>query len=170
VRGGSPTADRIRLLNPRADRLPSHNSPNHPSLNRTRFMNNRNDGLPVFIGIVVLAALAALLAISREIGASFSSVCTAAVPIVLIAAIAFAAWRFLDDFGLPLLATFGLLAWPALWPVLDSIASGGRDSEIYFNPMGDPIINSAWLKWGIEVLLAALVALALYVRHRRRHW
>ncbi|BDC45348.1 hypothetical protein [Paraburkholderia terrae] len=133
-------------------------------------MNNRNDGTAVVIGIVVVAALAGLLALSRAIGASFSSVCTAAVPIVFSAAIAFAAWRFLDDFGLPLLAGFCVFAWPALWPVLDSVANGGRDTELYFHPMGDPLINSAWVKWGVEVILVALVGLAIYAHRRRRYW
>ncbi|MEM5373368.1 hypothetical protein V4C53_46640 [Paraburkholderia azotifigens] len=133
-------------------------------------MSNRNDGTAAVIGFVVLAALAVLLALSRAIGASFSSVCTAAFPIIFAAAIAVAAWRFLEDFGPALLAGFAAIAWPALWPVLDSIANGGRDTDTYFRPMDDPFINSVWLKWGVEAIFVALIVLALYVRHRRRRY
>jgi hypothetical protein len=130
----------------------------------------RNDALPSLIALVVLAILGGLFWIWRALGASFASVCTAAVPLVFSAVILFAAWRFLDDFALPLFATFPVLGWPSLWPVLDSIASGGRDTESFFRPMGDPLINSDWLKWGVEALFVALLAAAIYARRRRRYW
>ncbi|MFP3646991.1 hypothetical protein [Paraburkholderia hospita] len=84
----------------------------------------RNDATSSIIVLIVLAILGGLFWISRSLGASFSSVCTAAVPILFSAVILFAAWRFLDDFALPLLAGFFVVAWPSIWPVLDSIASG----------------------------------------------
>lgn len=133
-------------------------------------MSNRNDGTAAVVGTVVVAALAGLLAISHAIGASFSSVCSATLPIVFAAAIAFATWRFLEDFGLPILACFCAIAWPALWPVLDSIANGGQDSETYFRPLGDPFISSGWLIWGVEIILVALIALSFHVSHRRRRY
>ncbi|NUY06212.1 hypothetical protein [Paraburkholderia youngii] len=64
----------------------------------------RNDAIASFIVLIVLAILGGLFWISRCLGASFSSVFTAAVPILFSAVIAFAAWRFLDDFALPLIA------------------------------------------------------------------
>jgi hypothetical protein len=135
---------------------------------RKRLM--RNDSTASIIALFVLAALAALLWISRALGASFSSVCTAAVPLVFSAVILFAAWRFLDNFALPLFAGFFVLGWPSVWPVLDSIASGGRDTDSFFRPGGDPLVNSAWVEWGGEFLFIALLVLAIYVHRRRRSW
>ena len=130
----------------------------------------RNDATTSFIALCILAVLAFLLWLSRSLGASFSSVCTAAMPIVFCAVIAFLAWRFLDDFGLPLLAGFLVVSWPAVWPVLDSIASGGRDTDTFFRPISDPLVNSEWVKWGVEALFVALLVLAVYAHRRRRYW
>jgi len=129
----------------------------------------RNDATTSIIVLIVLAIVGGLFWISNALGASFSSVCTAVVPLVFSAVILFAAWRFLDDFALPLLAGFFVLAWPSIWPVLDSIASGGRDTEDFFRPIGDPLINSDWLKWGVEALFVGPLAAAIYARRRRRY-
>ncbi|RZF23536.1 hypothetical protein EVC45_43945 [Paraburkholderia sp. UYCP14C] len=129
----------------------------------------RNDAPSSIIVLIVLAILGGLFWISRSLGASFSSVCTAAVPILFSAVVAFAAWRFLDDFALPLIAGFFVIAWPSIWPVLDSIASGGRDTDDLFRPMSDPLINSDWVKWGVEALFVGLLAAAIYARRRRRY-
>ncbi|XUW93284.1 hypothetical protein OH764_34725 (plasmid) [Burkholderia sp. M6-3] len=129
----------------------------------------RNDSAASIIALLVLASLAALLWISRALGASFSSVCTAAVPLIFSAVILFAAWRFLDDFALPLFAGFLVLGWPSVWPVLDSIANGGRDTDSFFRPNAG-LMNSAWVEWGVELLFVGLLALAIYVRRRRRSW
>ncbi|MFL9912555.1 hypothetical protein [Paraburkholderia sp. RL17-337-BIB-A] len=130
----------------------------------------RNDATSSLLVLSILAIIGGLFWISRTLGASFSSVCTATVPILFSAVILFAAWRFLDDFALPLLAGFFVIAWPSIWPVLDSIASGGRDTEDFFRPMGDPLINSDWVKWGVEGLFVGLLAAAIYARRRRRYW
>ncbi|VVD31270.1 conserved membrane protein of unknown function (plasmid) [Paraburkholderia dioscoreae] len=135
-----------------------------------RHLPMRNDATSSLLVLFVLAIIGGLFWISRTLGASFSSVCTATVPILFSAVILFAAWRFLDDFALPLLAGFFVIAWPSTWPVLDSIASGGRDTEDFFRPMGDPLINSDWVKWGVEGLLVGLLAAAIYARRRRRYW
>jgi hypothetical protein len=132
-------------------------------------MQNRNDGIAAVFVIVGVLFLAAMLWLSRALGASFSSVCAAAVSFLLVAGIAFAAWRFLDDFALPTVAGFLLVWWPTTWPVLDSIANGGSDTESYFHPMQEPFINSAWMTWGVEVLFVGTLVLAIYM-HRRSRW
>ncbi|MGF6637154.1 hypothetical protein [Paraburkholderia tuberum] len=130
----------------------------------------RNDATTSLIALCILGVLAFLLWLSRSLGASFSSVCTAAMPVLFCAVIALLAWRFLDDFGFPLLAGFLVVSWPAVWPVLDSIASGRRDADTFFHPMSEPLVSSDWLKWGVEALFVGLLALAIYLRRRRRYW
>ena len=130
----------------------------------------RNDATTSLIALSILAVLGFFLWLSRSLGASFSSVCTAAMPIVFCAVIALLAWRFLDDFGFILLAGFFVISWLAVWPVLDSIAAGGRDDDTFFHPISDPFINSGWVKWGVEIVFVALLALAIYLRRRRRYW
>ncbi|MFM0027442.1 hypothetical protein PQR70_14385 [Paraburkholderia madseniana] len=131
-------------------------------------MKNRDDGTMAVIAIVCVLFLGAILWVSRALGASFSSVCTTAVSVLFVAGISFAAWRFLDDFALPIAAGFLVIGWPTTWPVLDSIANGGSDSESYFHPMQEPFINSAWMTWGVEVIFVGLLALAIYMQRRRR--
>jgi len=133
-------------------------------------MQNRNDGTAVVIVIVCTLFLAAMLWVSRTLGASFSSVCAAAMSLLFVGGIAFAAWRFLDDFALPIAAGFLVVGWPTTWPVLDSIANGGSDTESYFHPMQEPFINSAWMTWGVEVLFVGTLGLAIYMYRRSRRW
>jgi hypothetical protein len=132
-------------------------------------MQNRDDGTMAGIVIVCVLALGAILWVSRALGASVSSVCTTAGSLFVVAGISFAAWRFFDDFTLPIAAGFLVIGWPTTWPVLDSIANGGSDTESYFHPMQEPFINSAWMTWGVEVILVSLLGLAIYM-HRRRRW
>ncbi|MFL9911967.1 hypothetical protein [Paraburkholderia sp. RL17-337-BIB-A] len=131
-------------------------------------MQNRDDGTMIVIAIVLLLFFGATLWVSRALGASFSSVCTTALSVLVVAGISFAAWRFLDDFAVPIAAGFLVIGWPTTWPVLDSIANGGSDTESYCHPMQSPFINSAWMTWGVEVIFVGLLGLAVYMRQRRR--
>ncbi|BCZ85504.1 hypothetical protein PTKU64_91790 (plasmid) [Paraburkholderia terrae] len=134
-------------------------------------MQNRDNGLMVVILIPCILALAVIVWVSRAIGASFASVCTTATSLVVVIVALTILWRFLDDFGLQILAAFPALGWPTIWPVLTSIANGGNDSESSFRPWHEQsFIDSAWMTWGLEVIFVALLCFAVFHEYRRRRY
>jgi hypothetical protein len=143
-----------------------------------KFMNTqRNQMDPRFAaGAFVLALGAGLFLmfiawVATSIGASFSSVLrTFGLWVVIALPVGFLAYMMRSLYW-TLGAAFAVLAWPATWGVLDSIAAGGREGEnspIDFSQYSSTIINSGWLEWGIEFALVALVAYVFY--RERRDW
>jgi hypothetical protein len=134
-------------------------------------MRNRDNGLMMAILIPCILALAAILWISHAIGASFASVCSTATSLVVVIVALALLWRFLDAFGLQILAAFPAIGWPPIWPVLTSIANGGSDSESSFRPWHEQsFIDSAWMTWGLEAIFVALLCLAVFHEYRRRRY
>lgn len=109
--------------------------------------------------------------VSTLIGASFPSVLrTFGLWVVIALLVGFLAYMMRSLYW-TLGAAFAVLAWPATWGILDSIAAGGREDEnspIDFTQYSSTIINSGWLEWGIEFALVALVAYVFY--RERRDW
>jgi hypothetical protein len=135
-------------------------------------MHNRDNGLMVAIMIPVLLALAVILWISRGIGASFASVCSTAASLLVVVVVLALLWRFLDDFGLQILAALPAFGWPTIWPVLKSIANGGDDDpSSSFRPWHEQsFIDSAWMTWGIEAIFVVLLCAAVFHEYRRRRY
>ena len=75
------------------------------------------------------------------LGASFDSVCTTAGSLFIFGVLFYLVWHWLEDFALPLLVGYLVVAWPSVWPVLNSIANGGSDTESYFHPMQEPVVT-----------------------------
>lgn len=134
-------------------------------------MQTRDDGTMAFIAIACVVGLGGILWVSRALGASFASVCTAAGSLFILGVVLAALWRFLDDYGLQFLAGFFAFGWPTTWPVLTSIANGGSDPDSSFRPWHDhSFIDSAWMTWGIEALFVLLLAAAVIHEYRRRRY
>jgi hypothetical protein len=134
-------------------------------------MQNRDNGLMAAIVIFGIFAIAVILWISRAIGASFASVCSSATSLVVVVVVLAILWRFLDDFGLQILAAFPAFGWPTIWPVLTSIANGGDESESSFRPWHEEsFIDSGWMTWGIELVFVALFCAAVAHEYRRRRY
>jgi hypothetical protein len=135
-------------------------------------MQNRDNGLMAAISIPCVLAVALILYVSHAIGASFASVFSTAMLLVVVIVALAILWRFLDGFGLQILAAFPALGWPTIWPVLTSIANGGDDSDSSFRPWHEQsFINSAWMTWGLEVVFVALLGFAVvHAYRRRRYW
>ncbi|MDQ7979954.1 hypothetical protein QYH69_22185 [Paraburkholderia sp. SARCC-3016] len=132
-------------------------------------MQTRDNGLLPATVLAVL--LVCLLGFSRWVGASFSSVVTAATSLFILGSVLGAAWYFLRAFGWSLSAGFFAFGWPTTWPVLTSIANGGYDSDSSFRPWAqDSFIDSGWMRWGVEFIFVALLCLALVHEYRRRRY
>ena len=135
-------------------------------------MRSRNDGGMAIILIVGVVA-GVIFWISSELGASFSSVAWAIASLLVVGGVLFALWWRLNNYGLLLLSAFFAIGWPATWPVLTSIANGGRDPDSSFRPWQheQSFIDSAWMTWGVEVIFVAILAAAAFHAYRRRlYW
>jgi hypothetical protein len=135
-------------------------------------MGNRNDegGGLLLLGLVVVVAAvlggvywvsvhlgASFVTTAKGLGGSFGSLMASGMLAVVLRQFGFSSW--LNCFWVT-----PALAWPAWWPALDSIATGGRDPSdaIAVAMLSEPsLINSAWVTWGGEVLFLGLAASAI---------
>ena len=120
-------------------------------------------GLAAIIGIVSLALFTVTV---FEFGASLASALVASFRLACLMIAVGAVVSFRRNSLLAGWTIFALMGWPCVWPVLNSIAADGQDTysgPLDFQPQS--LINSDWLTWGVELLLAIFLVF-VFVRQR----